>query len=65
MQFSELIEVICGLIGGPTEILEDCDQAQATLKRMREKEEDISQGKLLWQIDKLIRSTIESLCKER
>lgn len=62
MQFSELVEVICGLIGGPTEVIENCDQAQATLKKMREKEEDISQGKLLWQLDKLVKPIMGSLC---
>jgi hypothetical protein len=65
MQFSEIIEALCGLIVGPTKILEGCDQAQVIFKRMKEAEEKIGQAKSLWQIDKCVKSIISNIFKRR
>jgi hypothetical protein len=64
MQLSELIEAILNIIAGPTNVLENCDQAQALIGKMKNEEENIGQGRSLWQADKFLRSVVSKLCEK-
>lgn len=62
MQLSELVKMIFNIIAGPTDVFEDCDQAQSIISKMKQEEEDIAQGKEMWKADELLRSIISGLC---
>ena len=62
MQFSELLEMVYSIIAGPSEVFENCDQAQSTIGKMKGAEENIGQGKLMWRVDKFIKSVVGDLC---
>jgi len=53
MQISEILEMIFNIIQGPSEVCEDCGQVNSLLKTIRKKEEDISQGILMYNVAKV------------
>jgi len=53
MQISEILEMIFNIIQGPSEVCEDCGQVRSLLKTVKEKEEDFSQGKIMFNTAKV------------
>ena len=64
MQFSELLEMLYGIMAGPTGVLENCDQAQSTIGKMKGVEENIGQGRFMWKVDEYAKSVVSSLCSK-
>ena len=63
MQFSELLEMVYSILAGPTEVFENCNQANSTIGKMKEVEENIGQGRLMWRVDKYIKSIVSGMCR--
>jgi len=53
MQISEILEMIFNVIQGPSEVCEDCGQVRSWIKLAKEKEEDFSQGKIMFNTAKV------------
>ena len=62
MQFSELLEMVYSILAGPTEVFENCNQANSTVGKMKEVEENIGQGRLMWKVNKYVKSVVGDLC---
>ena len=63
MQFSELLEMVYSILAGPTEVFENCNQANSTIGKMKEVEDNIGQGRLMWRVDKYIKSIVSGMCR--
>ena len=46
---SDIIRLIANVIAGPTDTAEDCKTLQNIIACTEKKEEDVSQGKVLWE----------------
>ena len=64
MQFSELLELIYSVCVGPTDVFENCEQAQSTIGKMKDAEENFGQGKIIWNIDKYMKDIIDRICNK-